>query len=77
MDEELVREADRLARSTGQSRSAVVARALRSFLAEHRREREVDRYVEALRETAETTSEVGALDEVGVDALSSVDWDDR
>ena len=61
---------------TGESRSAVVARALRALLDEDRRRTSVAAYVEGYRRVPETAAEVESASRVARDALAAVPWDD-
>jgi metal-responsive CopG/Arc/MetJ family transcriptional regulator len=77
LDSELLSEADRLARRQGLPRSTFVARAVRRHVREERRELEVERYVEALREMPETASEIEGVDRLAEEALRAVPWDEE
>ncbi len=61
---------------TGESRSALISRALIALTSESARARAVRRYVEAYREHPEPVGDVRAARRSARRALSRVDWDD-
>jgi metal-responsive CopG/Arc/MetJ family transcriptional regulator len=77
LDSELLARAERLRKQTGESRSALVARALRALLRASERERLVAEYVEAYRQEPETLAEVAGARRLARRALASVAWDDE
>lgn len=77
LDADLLGEADRLAKRRGQARSSFVAEALRTKVQEERRRLEAERYVEALREQPETTTEIELIDGLGRAALRDLPWDEE
>lgn len=76
VDAELFARAERLRRSTDESRSAVFARALRALLREEERKRRSEAYVDAYRRVPETSSEVEWVDSVSAAGLADVVWDE-
>lgn len=76
LDGELLDAAERLRRRTHESRSALIARALRRLLAEEDHRRNVERYVEAYREQPESAEDVELARHLAESALSSVAWDE-
>ena len=77
VDAELLARAEKLRRSTDESRSALFARALRALLAEEERKRKVAEYVEALRRHPEREDEMKWVLEAGKEALRDLPWDDQ
>jgi metal-responsive CopG/Arc/MetJ family transcriptional regulator len=63
-------------RVTGESRSAVIARAVRTLLDDERRKAQVREYVEAYRRVPETADDL-ALSQAGAAALAQLPWDDE
>lgn len=76
LDPALLSGVEALRRRTGESRSAVVARALRALLDEERRRARVAEYVEAYRRLPETPAEIEAASRLADEALAAVAWDD-
>jgi metal-responsive CopG/Arc/MetJ family transcriptional regulator len=66
-----------LRRKTRESRSALIARAVRMLLEDELRRDRVAEYVAAYRRSPETTAEVGAADAVAVATASDLAWDDE
>lgn len=75
VDGELLKDAERMARSTCESRSALLARALRQFLRTEEHRRKIERYLQAYREHPETPQEVATMDKLANEALSAVPWE--
>lgn len=76
LDRELLRRAEELRRSTGESRSALVARALRQLLRAEALERLTRDYVAAYQRMPETAVEVRAARALAKKSLARVEWDD-
>ncbi len=72
---ELLAEAERLRKRTGESRSAVFERALAAYLAEGHRAEAARRYVEAYRRRPEGRSESGAALATALPVLAAETWD--
>ena len=77
LDPELLARAERLRRRTGESRSALVGRALRALLSAEDRDRRVAEYVAAYRRAPETTRETATMRTLARRALAAVPWDDE
>ncbi|MBK7585848.1 MAG: ribbon-helix-helix protein, CopG family [Myxococcales bacterium] len=76
LDRDLLRRAERLREATGESRSALVARALRQFLRAEELDRQVREYSEAYRTVPETASDTRQARALARRSLAQVDWDD-
>lgn len=77
LDRALLRRAERLRASTGESRSAVIARALRGLLAQEERLRRVAEYVEAYRRQPESAADVETARAQARKALRALPWEDE
>jgi metal-responsive CopG/Arc/MetJ family transcriptional regulator len=77
LDEALLARVSRVQRATGESRSAVVGRALRQFVAEDERRALVEEYVAAYRRTPESTEDVATAREMARRALAHLAWEDE
>ena len=77
IDEDLLERAEVLRERTGESRSAVFARALRALVQIEEHRRKVRRYVEAYREVPETADEVAFARESSRRALTDVPWEEE
>jgi hypothetical protein len=77
LDRDLFAHADRVRADTGESRSALFARALRALLATEARAKAVAQYVQAYRDKPETAEEVRAMRAASKRALATVPWDDE
>ena len=77
LDGDLLAEAERVRARTAESRSALIARALRQLLKEEARQEKVRRYVEALRESPEDSEHVSAAAALAEESLRHVPWDDE
>jgi metal-responsive CopG/Arc/MetJ family transcriptional regulator len=75
LDPELLARAERLRKQTGESRSALVGRALRKLLLAEERDRRVAEYVEAYRKVPETSREVARVRKLARRSLAAVPWD--
>jgi hypothetical protein len=76
IDRELLVKAERLRRSTGESRSAIVARGMRLLLRMEARAARVAEYVEAYRRAPETVADVRGARALSRRALAHLPWDD-
>lgn len=76
LDRDLLRRAERLREATGESRSALVARALRQFLRVEELDRQVREYSEAYRRVPETASDVREARALARRFVAQVDWDE-
>lgn len=76
VDARLFARVERMRASTGESRSAVVSRALVALTSEDLFEAKVRRYVEAYREVPETPAAVARARRLAERALKALPWDD-
>lgn len=76
IERSVLAEVEALRERTGESRSAVVARALRSLLREEERRSQVREYVEAYRRIPETPAEAERITRVAAETLSGLEWED-
>ncbi len=74
VDGELLAHAERLRRTTNESRSAVFSRALRTLLDEEARAAKVAAYIEGYRRIPETG--VDWVDELSLASLAEVPWEE-
>lgn len=74
---DLLRRVERVREQTGESRSALVCRALRRLTREDAHARRVAQYVQAYRDHPETAAEVAAARASAKRALAALDWDGR
>jgi metal-responsive CopG/Arc/MetJ family transcriptional regulator len=77
LEPQLLAHAERLRRVTGESRSAIVARSLRTLLAEEQHAYDVARYVAAYRELPESGAEVRAARAAAKRTLSMLPWNEE
>jgi len=77
LDAELLRRVERVRGRTGESRSALVSRALRQLTHEDEDARRVAEYVETYRATPETAAEVVAARDSAKRALAALPWDEE
>ena len=77
IDSRLLASAEKLRGRTGESRSALISRALESLLAERAHHARVQAYAEGYRDKPETAVEVGRARRQARTALSRVAWDDE
>ncbi len=77
LDPDLLRDVERIRTKTGESRSAVLARALRLLTKEEEHTRLVRDYVDAYRRHPETPSDIAAARALAKRSLRSLPWDDR
>ena len=77
LDAELLRRAERLRRSTGESRSALLNRALQELLRADSHRRRVEEYVRAYRDQPESADDVRAARAVAGRTVRHLDWDEN
>lgn len=77
LDSELLRRVERLRGRSGESRSALVSRALRRLTQEEEEALRVREYVRAYREHPETPQEVAATRTAAKRSLAIVPWDEE
>jgi metal-responsive CopG/Arc/MetJ family transcriptional regulator len=77
IDSALLASAERLRARTGESRSALIARALSGLLAEQAHRARVQAYVEGYRARPESAAEVARARKTSRAALARVEWDDE
>jgi metal-responsive CopG/Arc/MetJ family transcriptional regulator len=77
LDPGVLARAERLRRRSGESRSALVNRALRALLDSERRADQVKQYLEAYERVPETPAEIAAADELSRKTLRALAWDDE
>jgi metal-responsive CopG/Arc/MetJ family transcriptional regulator len=75
LDPDLLAQVERLRDRTGESRSALFARAARMLLAEEEHRRKVTRYVQAYREQPESASDLAVAEAAAKITLRDVEWD--
>ncbi|MBX3131277.1 MAG: hypothetical protein KF718_31445 [Polyangiaceae bacterium] len=76
LDRSLLARAERLRQATGETRSALLSRALRQLLQLEAYEREVERYVAAYRAMPETSREIGEARKLARRAIADLPWDE-
>jgi metal-responsive CopG/Arc/MetJ family transcriptional regulator len=74
VDPDVLARAERLRRATGESRSALVTRALAELLQPDAHRRRVARYVLAYRERPESAAEVEAARALAAVSLAALPW---
>lgn len=77
LDPALLERAERLRKATGESRSALVGRALRELLRAEERDRRVAEYVDAYRRVPESSGEIAQARRLAKRSLAAVAWDDE
>jgi metal-responsive CopG/Arc/MetJ family transcriptional regulator len=77
LEAELLRRIEKVREQTGESRSAVVSRALRKLTQEDEHSRRVLEYVQVYRDMPETAREVTAARAAAKRALAALPWDDE
>ncbi len=76
LDRDLLKEAERLRKTTGESRSALMARALRELLQVEEERRLASEYVAAYRRFPETGEDECAARDLARRSMDQVEWDD-
>jgi hypothetical protein len=77
LDADLLRRVERIRTRTGESRSAVVARALRLLTKAEETERLVREYVDGYRRHPETAAETATARALARQSLALVPWDEK
>lgn len=77
IDPELLGRVERLRASTGESRSAVIGRALARLMEERTRAERIRRYTQAYREHPESAAEERGARKLARRALAQLAWDDE
>lgn len=77
LDAELLRRVERVREQTGESRSALVSRALRQLTREDEHARRVLEYVQVYRDKPETAADVAAARASAEHALAALPWDEE
>jgi metal-responsive CopG/Arc/MetJ family transcriptional regulator len=77
VDAGLLARAERLRRSTDESRSAVFSRALRALLGEEERQHKIARYIEVHREQPETAEEIAWIAAASAETLADLPWEEE
>lgn len=77
VDREVLRRAERLRKTTGESRSALFSRALLQLVAEAERAERVKEYVEAYRREPEQVDDAEVAHALAARSLASIPWDDE
>ena len=76
LDERVLEQLERLRATTHEARSAVIARAVRMLLQRQEHEERVQAYVDAYRRQPESEADLAAADELALDTLSRVAWEE-
>ena len=76
LDRALLDRAEKLRQTTGESRSALVGRALRALLHTEAKARRVAEYVDGYRRLPETPREIDVARKLARRSAANVDWDD-
>ncbi len=76
LDRELLKEAERLRKTTGESRSALMARALRKLLQVEEEQRLASEYVAAYRRCPETAEDERSARDLARRSIAQVEWED-
>ena len=74
IDQRVLRAAEQLRQKTGESRSALVSRALRLLVSDQAHQAEVERYVAAYREHPESDEDAATATRLAAEALKGVPW---
>ena len=75
IDKDILRRVERVREATGESRSAIVARALALLVGEHEKKVRVAEYLDAYRRVPEQPSEVELARQTARRSLASVPWE--
>jgi metal-responsive CopG/Arc/MetJ family transcriptional regulator len=76
LDTQLLAQLERIRQGTGESRSAVIGRALERLTSQSAHQNEVERYVAAYREQPESRSEIGSARRRARRTLARLPWED-
>ena len=74
VDKHVLGAAERLRKKTGESRSALVNRALRLLVSDEARREQVARYVQGYREHPETDDDVAVARDLAAATLKALPW---
>lgn len=77
LEPELFRRAERLRQASGESRSALIGRALRQLLRSEARARDVEQYVQAYQRVPETGQDVERARRLARRSLTLLPWDEE
>ena len=77
LDPDLLHRAERVRRRTGESRSALVSRALRVLTDEAERAQRVAEYVRGYREHPETAEEIASIRAAAQRSLAAIPWEEE
>jgi hypothetical protein len=77
LERDLFQRAERLRRASGESRSALVGRALRQLLREESLARDIELYVQAYERTPETDQDRRRARALARRSLSALPWEDK
>ena len=77
LEPELLRRVELVRKQTGESRSALVSRALRQLTREEEHTRRVREYVRVYRDRPETAAEVAAARASAKLSLAALPWDEE
>jgi metal-responsive CopG/Arc/MetJ family transcriptional regulator len=77
LEADLLQRAEKLRRTTGESRSALLNRALQELLRAEDHRRRVEEYVRAYREHPESADEIQSARAAAARTLRHVAWDDE
>ncbi|MBN1608000.1 MAG: ribbon-helix-helix protein, CopG family [Polyangiaceae bacterium] len=77
LNADLLRQVERVRTRTGESRSAIVARALRLLTKEEEHARLVHQYVDGYRRHPETPPDVAAARTLAERSLAALPWDEE
>lgn len=77
LDPDLLQRAERLRRSTGETRSALVSRALRHLVEQADHRVRVDEYVATYRAHPECEGDIALARELASHSIAAIAWDDE
>lgn len=77
LDRELLGRAERLRATTGETRSALVARALLQLVQQESSARRIEEYVDAYKRIPETPADVRAARALARRSISKLAWDEE
>lgn len=76
LDPAVLSRAEKLRKATGESRSALINRALRALVEQEAQEVRVEQYVDAYRRHPETKAEVASAQALAHASLAGVEWEE-
>ena len=77
LDPDLLHRAERVRSRTGESRSALVSRALRLLTREEEKAQRIADYVRAYREHPETAEEIASIRATAKRSLAAIAWEEK